>query len=168
MVVVLFALPQPQALAQSLPTLDPTKINELSIPKTLTFTAVKQSDIIDASISETVTNEQNLIATPQFNFIITRELPEIWQMRVAKDQLPVQVCYTLRENSFTTGSNPNSILGVAKPEVVNFQQINDGDEKTVLVKAGVKMQFDLRYATIAGNYSGNLSVSVTPQSSNCP
>lgn len=164
--VAFLAWPQPQAIAQSLNLPEPTQIYQLSTPQQLVIPPQQLSEIVSAPVSERVTNEQSLLASPQFNMLITRELPGLWQMRVPLDQVSsLYATYEIKSangqnNRFSSDELSEKTMHVVVEPLPIIEISRDESTNTALVQGGVRLQFDLANSAIAGGYGGVLSVTV--------
>lgn len=160
----LLAWPLSQALAQPLDLPEPTRIYQLSTPQQITIPRQQPGEIIPAPISESVSNNQDLLAPPQFNTVIARELPELWQMRVPIDQVgSLYATYELKagngqSNRFSSHHRSEQTVNVAI-ESLPIIEISR-DDTTALVQGGAILQFDLANARTAGAYGGVITVTV--------
>jgi hypothetical protein len=158
---------QPPTLADSL--LDnsiPTEINQLSSPQKLTIPPLSPSEISPNSRSESVAEKQNFLTAPSFNAVIKRELPKLWRMRVPLDQVnSLYATYELKakdgeENEFKHEKRPDSSVKVViEPLPINIIS-EDTTTNTALIEGGVNLTIDLSQASSAGQYIGDLIVTV--------
>ncbi|MEA5505308.1 hypothetical protein VB735_19780 [Halotia wernerae UHCC 0503] len=166
MLVALLAWPQPKAIAQSLNVPEPTQIYQLSTPQQVIVPSQQLGEIIPAPVSETVTNQQDLLAPPQFNTVITRELPGLWQMRVPLDQVAsLYATYEIKagngkSNGFSNNERSEQTVRVVVEPLPIIEISRDENTNTALVEGGARLNFDLANARSAGGYGGVLTVTV--------
>ncbi|MBH8563703.1 hypothetical protein I8748_16140 [Nostoc sp. CENA67] len=166
MLVALLAWPQPEATAQSLNLPEPTQIYQLSTPQQVVVPPQQLGEIVPAPVSETVRTQQGLLARPQFNTLITRELPGLWQMRVPVDQVgSLYATYEIKagngqSNRFSSDERSEQTVRVAVEPLPIIEISRDENTNTALVQGGVRLQFDLANAGVAGGYVGVLNVTV--------
>jgi hypothetical protein len=164
--LALLAWPQPQVVAQSLNLPEPTQIYQISTPQQLTIPPQQLGEILPAPVSQAVTNEQDLLASPRFQTVITRELPELWQMRVPIDQVgSLYATYELRaengqNNEFSSTYRSDQTMRVVVEPLPIIEISRDENTNTALVQGGVRLQFDLANVGIAGGYGGVITVTV--------
>lgn len=165
--VALLVLLQPYTLAQSLfENAEPTEINQLSTPQRLFIPPLAPSEIAPAATSESVTNEEDLLALPRFNTIITRELPALWQMRVPLEQVGLlYATYELkaengRSNAVSNEQRSDSAVQVVLEPLPIIEISRDQNSNTALVQGGVRLRMDLSAAQSAGAYAGDVTVTV--------
>ncbi|MBD2438633.1 hypothetical protein [Nostoc sp. FACHB-110] len=166
MLVALLVWPQPQAMAQSLQLKEPTQIYQLSTPQQVVVPPQQLGEIVPAPVSETVTSQQSLLASPQLNTLITRELPGLWQMRVPLDQVgSLYATYEIKSvngqnNRFNSDERFEQTMRVVVEPLPIIEISRDESTNTALVQGGVRLQFDLANTEIAGGYGGVLTVTV--------
>lgn len=166
MLVALLAWPQLQATGQSLNLPEPTQIYQLSTPQQLVIPPQQLGEIVPAPVSETVTSEQSLLASPLVNTLITRELPGLWQMRVPLDQVgSLYATYEIKSvngqnNRFSSDELSEQTMHVVVEPLPIIEISRDENTNTALVQGGVRLQFDLANSAIAGGYGGVLNVTV--------
>ncbi len=165
--VALLVVPHSQASwAQSLVLSEPTQIYQLATPQELTIPSQQLGEILPASVSDTVANEQDLLAPPIFNPVVTRELPGIWQMRVPIDQVgSLYATYELKGvngqvNGFNNNERTDQAVRVSAEPLPIVEISRDEATNTALVEGGVRLQFDLSTTRFAGTYGGVLTVTV--------
>ncbi|AFZ27088.1 hypothetical protein Cylst_5039 [Cylindrospermum stagnale PCC 7417] len=164
--IALLGLQQPSTLAQSLfGNPEPTEINQLSTPQSLDIPPIAQTEI-SPTRNESVTNEQDLLAPPQFNIVITRDFSSIWQMRVPIDQVnSLYATYALKAGNgqngvFSSQQNSNSTVQVSLEPLAITEVSRDQNSNTALVQGGVRLRMNLAKAQLAGAYAGQLTVTV--------
>jgi hypothetical protein len=165
--VALMAWPQSRVLAQSLFTNPkPTEIYQLSTPQKLTIPPLAPSEISPAATTESVANEQDLLAPPQLNAVITREFPALWQMWVPTDQVAsLRATYEFKSesgqaNQFSGEQHSGSGVSIVLEPLPILEITRDQNTNTVLVQGGVRLKMDLSTAQSAGAYAGELTVTV--------
>jgi hypothetical protein len=163
--VAMLFLAQPRTPAQSLliNNVEPTEINRLAIPQQINIPPISQKEIAPVVTNEIVTNEQDLLAPPRVSAVISREMPQLWQMRVPIDQVgSLYANYELKaENGLNNAmSGNNSTLPVVIEALPIIEISRDPNSNTALIQGGVRLTMDLLNARAAGGYSGNLIVTV--------
>jgi hypothetical protein len=163
----LLALPQPQTSAQSVfSSTPPTEINQLSVPQKLIIPPLGQSEILPSSTTESVARGQDFTAPPQFNAVIIRELPALWQMRVPIEQVgSLYATYETKAdnggfNQFSSEQRSDVKVPIVLEALPIIEISRDQNTNTAVVQGGVRLKIDLSTAEIAGTYSGELTVVV--------
>ncbi len=157
---------QNRVLAQFAPFNQPTQIYRLAAPQELVIPPLRQSEISSFGQSEAIANPGNLSTPPRFNFLITRELPRLWQMRVPLDQVGIlYATYEIRgkngsSNAVSSNKDANSAVGVIIQPLPITEISHDPYTKTAVIQGGVRLQMDLSNSKFAGDYFGNLTVTV--------
>lgn len=163
--LVMLASPAPSS-AQLLTTSAPVEIYQLATPQRLTIPPVAQSEISLTTKSETVANPADLFTPPQFNTVIVREFPAIWQMRVPIDQVAsLYAIYELKAqngngNAVSSEQRSNSALPVVIDPLPIIEISRDLNSNTALVQGGFRLKMDISRAQVAGVYAGELTVLV--------
>jgi hypothetical protein len=170
----LFASLQSRTLAQTtfLQKSPPTQINRLSTPQTLRIPGATQQEIFPGvqgaggAINESVSNEQDLLRPPTQNVTLHRQIPAFWQMRVSVDQVPrLRATYVLTGEDGTTNAISNGQNSRAKVKIVlnplPIREISrDQNSQTAVVEGGVDLILNLSQAESAGEYRGDILVTV--------
>jgi hypothetical protein len=171
LVVALIALPQPQVLAQSVPPQDPTEICKLTFTQERTIPELKTSEIL-VHATETANNLQELLASPSFSYnsSITRQLPQLWKLKVPLDSSgnlpPITHSYNIQLKSSSGQTISNSKI---QQELLPVAEISrDFNTKTAVVQGGVRLLFQNLSSIKSNTYSGTISVTVDYPGSNCP
>lgn len=157
---------QAKVSAQSFPGFEPTEIYQLAIPQQLTIPPIAQSEIALTSQSEAVKNPGDLFAPPQFNTVLLREFPNIWQMRVPiEDVDSLYATYEIkaqngRDNAVSGEQRSDAALPLIIEPLPIVEISRDPDSNTALVQGGFRLRMDLSSTQFAGNYSGELTVIV--------
>ncbi|PMB26619.1 hypothetical protein CEN47_15805 [Fischerella thermalis CCMEE 5319] len=165
-VAAFLTLPHFQATPQSLDVSEPTQIYQLATPQKLTIPPQELGGILPNSFSEKVKDEQDLLAPPLFNPIVTREFPGLWQMRVPIDQVgSLYATYDLKGvngqvDGFSNNQRGDQAMQVSVEPLPIIEISRDEATNTALVQGGVRLRFDLSTARTAGSYGGVLSVTV--------
>ncbi|WGV26385.1 hypothetical protein [Halotia branconii] len=165
-IAALLLLHQPQTLAQYLfSSAEPTEIYQLSTPQKLVIPPLAPSEISPAAVTESVAQE-NLLAPPRFDTIITRELPALWQMRVPLEQVGfLNATYEIRaengrSNAVSNDRRSESAVSVALEPLPIIEVSRDQNSNTALIQGGVRLKMDLSTAQSAGAYGGDLTVTI--------
>ncbi|MFB2773352.1 hypothetical protein ACE1AT_29380 [Pelatocladus sp. BLCC-F211] len=168
--VTLLTLSQSQAWAEPSVVLpEPTQIYELATPQQLTIPPQQLGEVLPASESETVSNEQDLLAPPPINTVVTREFPGMWQMRVPIDEVDsLYATYELKavngqSDGFSSSDRTNQNMRTHVEALPIVEVSRDETTNTAVVEGGVRLQFDLSTAAVAGEYGGVLTVTVNRQ-----
>jgi hypothetical protein len=184
-VVAVLALPQPQALAQSLPAPNPTEINKIS-PTKLTIEELKANQYFVGNqsadgTSGTASNLQELLAPPVYN-LIPRYL--VWQIRVRRDQFPSDTTSDIKNylsnpdkiryeltsdngeaNRFSNNSSNSTLRVTLKSREIDV--FDDSDSQIAVVQGKVYLELDPSTLALAGMYKTRLLVCVKNKSDGC-
>lgn len=161
--VALLVGTQAQALGQFI---SPVEINQLAIPQNLTIPPITQSEISVAINGDQVTNPGDLFAPPQFNTLIVREFPNVWQMRVPIDQLDsLYATYELKapngsSNAVVSEQRSSAAMPVVVEPLPIMEISRDPNSNTAVVQGGFRLKLDISSAQFAGAYTGELTVTV--------
>ncbi|MEM7554392.1 MAG: hypothetical protein AAF378_09880 [Cyanobacteria bacterium P01_A01_bin.84] len=160
-IAALLALPQLQTYAQTSPPPDPLGIYQLSFAERLDISSLN----IFSSEKDIARTREELLAPAPFNELLSRELPQLWKMRVRSEDVEhLEVEYKI--NPTNTQGNPFTNVTLEPLAIVPVS--SDPDTKTVVVQGGVRLTFsNLSTAGNAGNYQGQLSVCVKRKDSGC-
>ncbi|MBE9000644.1 MULTISPECIES: hypothetical protein [unclassified Nostoc] len=164
--LAMLACSQTPTVAQFISTVEPTEIYQLATPQKLRIPPIAQSEISVIAKSESVTNPGDLLAPPQFNTLIVREFPNIWQMRVPVDQ--VNLLYATYEmkaengksNAVSSEQRSNSVVQVVLEPLPIIEISRDLNTNTALVQGGFRLKMDVSGTQVAGQYAGELAVIV--------
>ncbi|MBH8552478.1 hypothetical protein I8751_08830 [Nostocaceae cyanobacterium CENA357] len=164
--IAILAYPQTRTVAQFIPTVEPTEIYQLATPQRLKIPPIAQSEISVTAKSESVTNPGDLLAPPQFNTLIVREFPNIWQMRVPVDQVNLlYATYEMkaengRSNVISSEQRSSSVVQVVLEPLPIIEISRDSNTNTALVQGGFRLKMDVSGSQVAGQYTGELAVIV--------
>ncbi|MCG6133605.1 MAG: hypothetical protein MET45_02920 [Nostoc sp. LLA-1] len=166
-IIAFLVLPQPRTGAEYIfANTEPTEIYQLSTPQRLVIPPLTPSEISPTAISESVSHSQDLLAPPSFDTVITRELPNLWQMRVPLDQVGfLQATYEIRAengrmNAVSSDRRSDSAVSVILEQLPIIEVSRDPNTNTALVQGGLRLKMDLSTAQLAGDYAGDLTVTV--------
>ncbi|BAB75289.1 hypothetical protein ACN23B_18045 [Anabaena sp. FACHB-709] len=152
--------------AQFTSNLEPIEIYELSTPQTLTIPPIGYSEISLTTKSDSVSNQGDLLAPPNFNAFVIREFPAVWQMRVPIDQVDsLYATYEMkgengRTNAVSNEQRSDSAVQVILEPLPIMEISRDLNSNTALVQGGLRLRMDISNAQFAGNYAGELTVLV--------
>ncbi|MBD2506780.1 hypothetical protein H6G91_05790 [Nostoc muscorum FACHB-395] len=164
--IAMLACPQTRTVAQFTPAVEPTEIYQLATPQRLRIPPISQSEISVTAKSESVNNPGDLSAPPQFNTLIVREFPNIWQMRVPVDQVNLlYATYEMkaengRSNAISSEQRSNSAVQVVVEPLPIIEISRDSNSNTALVQGGFRLKMDVSGTQVAGQYAGELAVVV--------
>ncbi|MCC5624987.1 hypothetical protein LC574_28350 [Nostoc sp. CHAB 5715] len=164
--IAMLAYPQTRTVAQFISTVEPTEIYQLATPQKLRIPPITHSEISVTTKSESVTNPGDLLAPPQFNTLIFREFPRIWQMRVPVEQ--VNLLYATYEmkaengksNAVSSEQRSSSVVQVVLEPLPIIEISRDPNTNTALVQGGFRLKMDISGTQVAGQYAGELAVVV--------
>lgn len=165
MIMALLVIPQLQVMAQTSPPPDPSSDYELSFSsQPVNISPLRSQDILPSQ-SGTVSTQEQLLVVPSFNEVISRELPQLWRMRVATEDVPELVAqYTI----ITPNENGNPFLNVTLEPLDIREVSSDPNTSTSVVEGGVRLLFGDAFKTgNAGSYQGQISVCVKRNDSGC-
>jgi hypothetical protein len=157
---------QSRVLAQLTTFNPPTQIYRLAAPQVLTIPPLRQSEISPFGQSEAIAPSGNVSTPPHFNFLVTRELPRLWQMRVPLDQVgSLYATYELRgtngsSNAVSSSHDANSAVRIIISPLPMVEISRDPYSKTAVIQGGVRLTMDLSNSKFAGEYLGNLTVTL--------
>ncbi|AUS99313.1 hypothetical protein CLI64_02275 [Nostoc sp. CENA543] len=157
---------QAQSKAQFISVAEPVEIYQLATPQRLTVPPIAYSELSLAVKSESVGDSADLTAPPQFNTVIIREFPGVWQMRVPVDEVDsLYATYELKADNGRTSAvsneqrSDNAVAVVLEPlPIVEISR--DLNSNTALIQGGFRLKMDLSSANFAGDYAGELTVVV--------
>lgn len=157
---------QSQTQAQFISVVEPVEIYQLATPQRLTVPPIVHSEISLATKSESVRDSGDLAAPPQFNTLVVREFPGIWQMRVPVEQ--VAVLYATYEMKADNGRNSavsseqrsEAAVQVVLEPLPILEISRDLNSNTALIQGGFRLKMDISSAQFAGDYTGELTVVV--------
>jgi hypothetical protein len=168
--VVFLTLPQSLTLAQSTPPESPTNDYQLSFAIDRTLLPIKASDILDRDRGTAQWgNRQQLLEQPALNNYntsrsVTRDLPQLWRMRVKPGDVGLlEAVYKISSNDGTVNPFNNVRL-----EPLPIQTIfTDTVSGSAVVQGGVRLTF-INFANYrrTGDFSGRISVCVRRRGSN--
>ncbi|MGD1871812.1 MAG: hypothetical protein ACFB02_02045 [Mastigocoleus sp.] len=161
-VATLLALPQLPTYAQTAPPPDPPGIYQLSFAQQLDISPLD----IFASDKDMISPGEDLLTGPvPFNQFLSRELPQLWKMRVRNEDVEhLEAQYTVNPTN-PQGSPFNNVVLEPLPIITVS---SDPDTKTVVVQGGVRFIFDnLSNTGNESDYRGQLSVCVKRKDSGC-
>jgi hypothetical protein len=157
---------QTQTQAQFISNIEPIEIYQLATPQRLTVPPIAHSEITLTTKSESVRDAGDLAAPPQFNSVVVREFPGVWQMRVPIDQVDsLYATYEMKaDNGRSSAVSNEQRSDAAFPVVLEPLPIieisRDFNSNTALVQGGFRLRMDISQAQVAGNYAGELMVIV--------
>ena len=161
-IAAFLAFPQLQTYAQTSPPPDPPGIYQLSFAQQLDISPLN----IFAKDKDMVRLGEELLAAPvPFVQSLSREVPQLWRMRVRNEDVELlEVEYKVNSTN-PQGSPFNNVVLEALP----IQTIStDPDTRTVVVQGGVRLIFsNLSETGSEGSYRGQLSVCVKRKDSGC-
>lgn len=164
--IAVLAWLQAPTSAQLTSTFAPTEIYQLAAPQRLTIPPIAQSEFALTTKSESVASQGDLFTPPQFNSVIIREFPNVWQMRVPVDQVnSLYAIYELKasngnNNSVSSEQRSNSTVPVVIEPLPIMEISRDPNSNTALVQGGFRLKMDLSHSQVAGVYAGELTVVV--------
>lgn len=160
-VAAIIALPQPQALGESIPPpnqISPQKPNIAPILPTEYF--VDGTSSLDGKVDNTATYPNLSLTPPNFQSV---DRDFVWQLSVRLDMLPSQ----LNNSDVIYALNSNSTVSVEveglEIDVISRDQANN----TAVVQGKVRLKFAASTFKVAGNYKGLLSVCVKDKNGAC-
>ncbi|HLO85948.1 MAG TPA: hypothetical protein VK203_13190 [Nostocaceae cyanobacterium] len=154
---------------------EPVEINRLSTPQKLTIPPIKQSEITiglsdndsnNVARTESVSSRNDLLRPPVLNNTITREFPNLWLMRVPLEDVPLlYATYEIKaENGRAEAVSNEQNANFTAPVVLEPLPITvisqDPNTNTAVVQGGVLLKINLSVAQAAGEYTGDLTVTV--------
>lgn len=152
--------------AQFISVAEPVEIYQLATPQRLTIPPVAHSEVSLTTKSESVRDSGDLTAPPQFNTLVVREFPGIWQMRVPVDQVAsLYATYEMKaDNGRNSAVSSEQRSDAAMPVILEPLPIieisRDLNSNTALVQGGFRIKMDISSAQVAGSYTGELTVIV--------
>lgn len=166
--VVLLVSSQLSTSAQTLliNNVEPTAINQLATPQQVTIPPIKQTEITPVVTTEPIKNQQDLLVPPRLSAVITRDITNLWQMRVPIEQVPLlYATYELKaingtDNVMSNNISNNSSVPVLIEPLPIVEVSRDLNSKTAVVQGGVRLTMDLLNTRFAGNYTASMTVTV--------
>jgi hypothetical protein len=140
-------------------------MRRLTLPTSVTLATASAQELV-GGVSDLALQRQDLSTIPPFRTTLRRSLPALWKGRVAAGSA-TDVQYELIgnngcQNCLSHSEKPKSrVLVTLEPLPVTITNNPNGGRKCRRISGGVNLVLDLSSVQYAGNYQGELVVTVT-------
>jgi hypothetical protein len=139
-----------------------------TLPDSVTLATANAQELV-GGVEDLAIQRQDLSTIPSFGTTLRRSLPALWKGRVTADSTAgaVDVEYELIGNNgcrncLSHSEKPQSrVLVTLEPLPVTIANKPGNDQKCRAISGGVNLVLDLSFVQYAGNYQGELVVTLT-------